>query len=294
MEKPTLTVFANFRINNEERYQRMKDSSESFKDISAQKWVINVRGSYALKTLFFLREELGEKLYPHMIESEKGWFYDTRDMLFQIDTDLVFFWIEDHINMVDVQKYENILTEMIDNNVDHLIYSWWHNTTKKTYSTIKATETVNMNIYKMNINNVESIEKYLGSIFYIITATSILNVNYFKKIITSSHPRLKRWDKKTPFDFEKISKDKEFLDFNTAVPKYELFANIDDDHDNKGYSLISRGEYKSTMTRESIKDIEFNTSRSKFYFLRNILPEFLYVELSKFYTLLKRVYYTIK
>ncbi|WP_157834490.1 hypothetical protein [Candidatus Ruthturnera calyptogenae] len=53
MNTPTLTIFANFRINNEERYQRMKDSFESFKDIKAQKWVINVRGSYKLKTIFF-------------------------------------------------------------------------------------------------------------------------------------------------------------------------------------------------------------------------------------------------
>ena len=55
VKTPTLTIFANFRINNEERYQRMKNSFMSFKDINAQKWVINVRGSYKLKTILFLK-----------------------------------------------------------------------------------------------------------------------------------------------------------------------------------------------------------------------------------------------
>ena len=91
MSKTSLVVFANFRINNEERYLRLKDSFFSFKDISAKKWVINIRGSYKEQTKFFLQEHLQDKFYHHNIESKKGWFHDTRTMLKDIDSDFVFF-----------------------------------------------------------------------------------------------------------------------------------------------------------------------------------------------------------
>ena len=53
MKTPSLTIFANFRIDNEERYLRMQDSFLSFKDISAEKWVVNVRGPYKERALIF-------------------------------------------------------------------------------------------------------------------------------------------------------------------------------------------------------------------------------------------------
>ena len=58
MHNTSLVVFANFRIDNEERYLRLKDSFFSFKDISAEKWVINIRGSYKEQTKNFLQENL--------------------------------------------------------------------------------------------------------------------------------------------------------------------------------------------------------------------------------------------
>ncbi len=49
----SLTIFANFRINDSEVLQRMKDSFLSFKDIDSKQWLINVRGKYKLQALFF-------------------------------------------------------------------------------------------------------------------------------------------------------------------------------------------------------------------------------------------------
>ena len=261
MVAPTLTIFANFRINNEERYRRMRDSFNSFKHINATKWVINVRGLYKLKTILFLREQLGEKLYPHLIESEKGWFYDTREMLPQIDTDFVFFWIEDHINLVSETKYDEILNEMQENKVDFLIYSWWHDGIKKRFEHINRDKTESLSIYQMNLKNIEKIEEVLGRYFYMISAVGIFGNRLFKKVIQSNHPRLKRWPKETPFDFEKRSYDREFLPFTLAIPNSELFASIDDDQDIEGYSLVSRGYYKSDIQRETIRTMEYGRKK---------------------------------
>ena len=58
IEKPSLAIFTNFLIDNDERLQRMKDSFYSFKDIKAKEWVINIRGSLKHKAGNFLRKEL--------------------------------------------------------------------------------------------------------------------------------------------------------------------------------------------------------------------------------------------
>jgi hypothetical protein len=294
MNTPTLTIFANFRINNEERYQRMKNSFMSFKDINAQKWVINVRGSYKLKTILFLREQLGEKLYPHLMESGKGWFYDTRQIIDQIDTDYVLFWIEDHINLVDTGIYDKILTEMKKNEVDHMFYSWWHNRMKDKFRYIEKSQTHNLNIYNMSFDNVRIIEKEIGSYFYTVSVTSISSLMFFNTILDTNHPKIKRWSKETPFDFEKRSTDKIFLPIKLAIPKNELFASIDDDQGNIGYSLISRCLYKENVARDTLKSIEFETSKGKLKFFKRKIPTFLLNKIVHIYNLIQRLKYTLK
>ena len=295
METPSLTIFANFRINNEERYQRMKDSFKSFKDIGPQKWVINVRGSYKLKTILYLQEQLGEKLYPNLIESKRGWFHDTREMLSQIDTDFVFFWIEDHINLVETNKYAQILNDMKKNDVDHLIYSFWHDgeLDKSMSRYIDGIPTDNFNIYRFNSENIDKIEKGRKHFFYIISVVGFFSRKMFCKVVNSDHPRLKRWPKETPFDFEKRSTAKDFIDFNLAIPTYELFANIDDDHGDEGYSLISRGLYKNKVSREKIQEIEYDNKISKFKY-DHLIPKRILGILIIISRIFRRIRFTLK
>ena len=51
-----LTVFANFSIDNNERFLRLKDSFSSFCDILPDEWVVNVRGSKRNEVAEFLAE----------------------------------------------------------------------------------------------------------------------------------------------------------------------------------------------------------------------------------------------
>ena len=172
MHNTSLVIFANFRIDNKERYLRMQDSFFSFKDISAEKWVINIRGSYKEQTKNFLQEHLQNKFYHYDLESNNGWFHDTRKMLKDIDSDFVFFWIEDHINMVNVSKYDEILNEMKENQCEHLCYfsSWWHEEDKKIFSLLEAKESFSLNIYEMNEENIKTIKKNIGHEFYTISS----------------------------------------------------------------------------------------------------------------------------
>jgi len=294
MHNTSLVIFANFRIDNKERYLRLKDSFFSFKGISAEKWVINIRGSYKEQTKNFLQEHLKNKFYHYDIESKKGWFHDTRTMLKDIDSDFVFFWIEDHINMVKVSKYDEILNEMKENQCEHLNYSWWHDGYKNQFNFLEAKESSNLNIYQMNKENIKVIQKNIDKEFYTVSCSSITSSKLFKKIISSSHPRLKRWPKSTPFDFEKKSIDVDFLGFNLAVSKFELFAAIDDNSSGgPQYSLIDRGLYPNRMSRNQLQNLELTIEKIKFIRIKKYLPKPIIKLLSVVRIFFRRIWYSI-
>ena len=98
-----------------------------------------------------------------------------------------------------------------------------------------------------------------------------------------------------PFDFEKKSKDNVVDLMLAALPKLELFASIDDDHGIEGYSLISRGFYKENITRNKLKEIEFNSKPNIFKTMCSKFMPNLILKLVKFlYKLLNRMIYTIQ
>lgn len=269
----TLTIFANFYINDEERFLRMKDSFMSFKDIEAKKWVINVRGKYKFETLFFLHDNLGDKLIPHTLESEKGWFNDTRLMLDSIDTDFVFFWVEDHINLINIKKYEEILNEMKESNSEYLCYSWWFfGESIEPYKALEKKEYNNISTFLLDKEFMRKIEHQK---VYIISMAGFFSTQLFKKIIANGPPLLRAYSKFCPFDFEKGGGDTEWLPIHYALPKYELFASIDDG--GQGYSLQSRGLYPKRILRPEAPLVQI--PRWKLVFrtkIKEYIPEIIY------------------
>ena len=264
----TLTIFANFFINDEERLLRLKDSFLSFKNIDAAKWVINARGKYKFDVLFFLREHLTDRLIPYTLESEDGWFCDSRKMMNDINTDYVFFWVEDHINLIDVDKYKEIISDMKKSQSEYLCYSWWaFGRPKEIYKKVKKDNFENIESFLLDKKTHLMIENDHST--YIISMQGIFSNLLFKKIIENGSPLLRGYPRKTPFDFEKGGGDISWLPIKVAIPKYELFAAIDDDFGLPGaYSLQSRGLYPTRIKRE--KSIIQNKSRWQVFLRKNI------------------------
>jgi hypothetical protein len=287
MKTPSLTIFANFRINNEERYLRMRDSFLSFKNISAEKWVINIRGSHKEKTLNFLNKHLEDKLYHYQLESKKGWFADTREMLKDIDSDFVLFWIEDHINIADVKVYNNILHEMKQNGCNQLTYTWWYHELRDVFAPIKTADSAFLDYFDINLISIKKVEANEGRYIIPLSIPGIFSYDFFENIIKSDHPKLKRWPRATPFDFEKRSTDIEFMNFKHALPKFELFASIDDNNRSKSkYCLIDRGLYEDRVNRWEMLTEEGRVNK------RSSLPEWIKRPARPIITLLKRIMYT--
>lgn len=245
----TLTIFANFFINDEEEYLRMQDSFYSFKDIAAiNKWFINVRGEYKFETLFFLHDHLKNKLSPYLVESSKGWFYDSSQMLKDVDADFVMLWIEDHINLTPVSKYTEILNELKESNTEYMGYSFWHFGKLRTiYDHIKKTEWTNISTFVLDKENQLKIRRERSD--YIISMAGIFSADLFRKIILDDKIYLRHWSKFLPLNFEKRPEDTRWLPVRYALPKYELFAPIDD-RETDGSSLTARGLYPLRVPRE--------------------------------------------
>lgn len=248
---PMLNIFANFYIDTEERFLRMKDSFNSFSRIHADAWVINCRGKYRDEVLAFLKDNLGDKLIPFQLNSRKGWFHDTRKMLPAIKSEYVLFWLEDHINLAPVELLDSIVAEMKSKELEYMLYTFWQfGKLRNRYDGIELSSGQFIDYFEHTLDNNNIIQGNVGG-SYIISAASILSSNLFTLVVLADDPVPKRWPKETPFDFEKAPTDIHWLPIKVAVPREELFASIDDDHNIPGYCLQSRGLYPQRVSRQT-------------------------------------------
>lgn len=250
----SLTVFANFRIDTEERLQRMKDSFESFRDASVERWVINIRGHFRNDAMQFLSTRLEKKLYPSFLESGKGWFFDSRKMLDNIQSEYILFWIEDHICTCGAQRLNAVIKEMVALKIEYLGYSWFGmGKYLKEFDNLEIEKSANMlhlyyDKYQNSLRQKNSI-RIINGRSYIISVCGVFSKELFLRIVMCKRPWIRRWPKETPFDFEKRWDDDYILPINYGVTKIELFSAIDDDNKHPGSSLISRGLYPERERR---------------------------------------------
>ena len=274
-----LTVFANFRIDSEERLLRMQDSFHSFCEADIETWVVNIRGPLKKEAAEFLRINLGGRLKLFELESKNGWFHDSRQMLHEINSEYVFFWIEDHLCLSGVGYFNQIVAEMKKYGAEYLLYTAFHHgATRGSFDCLPFNDGDSIIIVNYDINSHLKRLEYISnnnliSASYVISTCSILSVPLFVKIILKNDPLIKRWPKETPFDFEKNQRDTHWLPIRVAQTKREFFAFIDDDHGREGHSLISRGLYPNRVSRETMSkvrsshlNIKSALFRSRFFF----------------------------
>jgi precorrin-6B methylase 2 len=179
------------------------------------------------------------------IESSKGWFYDTQELLKKCSNEILFYWVEDHICM-DLNYFDLVVADMGEYNIDYVQYSFWLNgLLLEQFSNVEKKESDNLYFLEHDYISHKTYTKR-----YINTLVGIYSTRFFSKII-SSKSFVKLWRAEVPFDFERPSWDTSILPFKRGIPKKEIFASIDDCQDVTGSSLISRGLYKSTAGRIS-------------------------------------------
>jgi hypothetical protein len=242
MQNCNLSIFANYFIDTDERFIRLKDSCQSMNEISTAYYLINVRGRYAKRVSKYLKKNI-INISVFMVESEIGWLYDSEKLAKLIKTPYVFLWIEDQICMAP-KSINSVVNEMQLHDIDILTYTFWCNGSfKNRYSNVVQNSLNKITYFDHTVeNNINVQNNKFNMESYLISYASIIKTDLFKKIlhIGEDNPG---WPIKTPFNFEKKPNDIQWLPLRRANPKFELFASIDDDQSFPGSSLQSRGLY---------------------------------------------------
>jgi hypothetical protein len=245
-----LTIFSNFYIDSSENFNRLKESYYSFCNADISKWVINIRGRYKEDVRNFLESNISQEYHITEFDSKEGWFFDTNRLVGNIETEYILIWIEDHICTCSTDDLDNVISNMKICEVEYIDTSWYGNgkyvDEYKNSNKIECNDiytvfydrNAHLNRVKYSIENL-NMKKGVG----VISLCSVLTRELFIKILESP-PMWRRHPKETPFDFEKEAKDTWILPIKRGIPKYEIFASIDDDARYPGTSLISRGLYK--------------------------------------------------
>ena len=169
-------------------------------------------------------------------------------------------------------ELKKCIFEMKEFNIDQLWCSFLIDDVKKNFSLVKPHKVgKHITVVKLDFQNCSKITKKVGK-FYTTSCVSIMNKNFFLKILSSNKPFLKRFHRKLPFDFEKLSSDKVAPVILHSLPNSELFVAIDDDFFQPGYSLISRGLYLNRISRNNMKILEFGYLEKIKEQIRKLIP----------------------
>ena len=114
------------------------------------------------------------------------------------------------------------------------------------------------------------------------TLVNIISLNFFKKNLELFKNKIK-YNNKLPFNFERKFDETKNLNFKNTVLNEEFFVSIDDDHNSKNSSLISRGLYLNRTSRNKMlifralkynffqQDNLFRRIKNKFPYSNNII-----------------------
>ena len=248
------SVVANFYIDTEERFLRLKDSYHSFCKSNILSWHINIRGNLKQEVQNFLQNEIdSNKLKTYFLETNNGWIKDTEKITENLKSEIIFFWIEDHLCIKESNIINEIVSEIHQNKIDHLMYSFYHKgDLLKQLKLIPHNKKNFISYADLSFENYEKIKLWhlSNNIIpdYLISLCSFMSLEFLKRNLQVSKHN-KKYNKMLPFNFEKSFKEKEIIPFKAGFLNKELFVSIDDDHGEKGYSLISRGLYQNRKTK---------------------------------------------
>jgi len=245
-----ITVFANFFINTEERFMRMKDSFKSMSEITVDRWVINIRGLYSDEAILFFNSNLDNAV---LFSLDSGnWFYDSLQMSTYIRTNYILTWLEDTICLKPL-VVNHIVSEMSANAVDILCPTYWcDGYSKRRYEGVtELYNGTNIDFFNHTIKNNFEVQNNKYNIqSYIIGYMAIINIDLFERVLLDNGGK-SRWSKSTPFAFEKAPYDVDWLPLKRGVPHIEIFASIDDNLCVPGSCLQDRGLYPIREVRDS-------------------------------------------
>jgi hypothetical protein len=279
-----LTILLNARIDRSEKFQHLRQTVNSSLPISNDWLVNIRGKYRQKALRFLTRKLQDKMQAFSLLDDDRGWQKNSLDMLNKSRNRYILIMNVDHINIAPCIKHRKIISEMAKNGIDYLPCSWWHfGKFRQAFDGVRNLKT-GANIDHIKLTRKAWVEVLAnGHDYYLISMVGIFRKNFLKKILSDNswtfpikftfalfalHKalakvgirtgeqvffqkmnslfrfRLKKYPVSTPFEMEKGPERVDILPINYGVPKYELFACLDDDLGVPGYGLAKRKFYK--------------------------------------------------
>jgi hypothetical protein len=240
------TFLFNVRINSQERYFRLIETLNSIPEILDSNFSIRVRGN--LKDLNF------QSVHSCQFYFGSSWNEWNLDLIEQVAASPSEYYIlmqEDHLLEMSKNNFNSLLREVKELSIDYLPLSFhphYEVFTKELFRKCPSNE-IKEKVTFWDLDKHSYSRTNFQNRNYLLNLIGIYKKDLLLRLLLRSRPYYKQFSIQTPFNFERRPNETWFLPIRWAYPHNEVFACIDDDHGLEGYSLISRGKYKSQSTR---------------------------------------------
>lgn len=246
MKQMRFTLVFNVRIDNDERYRRLVNAVNSIPKIHGLNLSIRIRGSF---------KDMDYRLmHPSCLYFGSTWNEWNLDVIEQVlasPSDYYILMQEDHLLKMAPVNFTNLLNEIEASSVDYLPLSFYphYGAFVKDLNKILPLNIPQKELSVWDLDKQNYLRSNLKSRNYPLNLIGIYKKELLLRLLTRLRPFYKQYSIQTPFNFERKPSETWFLPIRWAYPTSEVFACIDDDHGIEGYSLVSRGEYKSSVER---------------------------------------------
>lgn len=237
-----LSIIFNVYIANDDKFHRLIESISRLESLSNIEVLVSVRGPMAQRVADILEDDKRcQWKISHLELRDDGdsWMCVTKSLLEKINAETVVICQEDHW-LVNSHLLWELYLDFKEKEIDYAGISFHPQVlnTSKTYGrfSVPADDTGNLTTYAFH-NRKDT--KDLYSLFA-ISLLGMFSREYLANLLGKRLEYPIFYPSSTPFVFERKFRSKSIYPLRLAVPKFEIFACVDDDHGIPGYSLNSR------------------------------------------------------
>jgi len=256
-DAPEINFVINCRINSFERIRRLMYLSEQISSIPNFTLDLRVRGDSSNITIqriqsIFDKKRIDKKQYNFWVGTSSGnnWKIDTLIQVLSRKNDYVVTLQEDHFLQCTTDYLVSLVKAGQDSKIDFMPLTFFPHILDRNKVDAFMRNEVGMSNHYFNYFYIskDNLQRFKHTT--LLSQIGLYKTKFLIDVLKSEKPFVKKYNHKTPYSFEQRPGADWFLPLVWGYPKDEIFACVDDDHGISGYSLVSRGLWKSEKTRE--------------------------------------------
>ena len=249
----SITIIYNVRLDSEYRVNRFCKSIELLENIDGLHFSVRIRGLQANTAEIWLKNLVKRKILKNFVimsgSTYNNWKLDCLEQIFRSKSQTYILAQEDHFLIADVENFRSAIVDFQETKSDYLALSFFRNYSEFVHSTQWTAQGTTKNLRYWDVSKASWQNLMPEKKMYLVNLLGAFTYDFLYKILVSEKPFIKYFDVNHPYDFEQRPSENWYLAMRFAIPNFEIFACVDDNHGYDGTSLISRGIVDKDTTR---------------------------------------------